>query len=405
MSIKKTSFWKNFRQSFFALILQPVGLIAGLIIASLSPVFGAVPWIFIIFQPFLSNIGNIGGIYCGNLSTSLHLGSIEPRIRNNTKIFKTLVSSIITLSFINGLFIGFFGYFLGALLGLIKNTSIFSFLFLTSLTTIYSCGFMIPVSFFISVISIRRGFDPDIILYPITATLSDIFISIIFVLNMNLFFITPTLIKELLGLIFLVFMLFIIGILFFLNIKELKYRTIMSESLPIILVLAFIDNFTGTLLARLEYPFRKIPPLLVIYPALNSISGAQASMVTSRLSSDFPLGISEPKLNLYKKNNFQYLLSSIILSGVLICVLSATIGFFISDFINISSLIFNIILIIVLVNLCTFCILQLLAVIFAIIFYTRGLDPDNFGTPILTSISDLISIIFLSLFVSIMIYI
>ncbi|NHI91278.1 MAG: hypothetical protein EAX96_02160 [Candidatus Lokiarchaeota archaeon] len=403
MPIKKTSFSEHFRQSLIALILVPFGLIAGIFISTLNPILSSVPWIFIVFQPFLSNIGNLGGIYCGNLSTSLHLGLIEPRILNNTKVFKSMVSSIITLFLINGLFIGFFGYFLGIILGLIKNISILSFFFLTSLTNFASCCFMIPTSFFISVLGIKRGFDPDVILYPITATLNDIFIAFIFVANVNLFLIIQIPIREILGLIFLMITIALIGFLLFFNRNSKKYNQIFRESVFVIITLAFLDNVTGSILSGLENSFKILPALLVVYPVLNSTSGAQASMVASQLSSDFPLGIVEPKLSLYKRKNYRNFLFAAIINGSIICTICALLGFMFADFFGINLLIFNFILIIILVNLCTFGILQFLAVSIAILIYTRGLDPDNFGNPILTSISDLTSILFLSLFIIVLI--
>ena len=403
MAIKKTSFSENFRQSSFALILMPLELFAGLFIATLNPVLPMVPWIFIVLQPFLSNVGNLGGIYCGNLSTALHLGSIEPRFRNNTDIFKGIIGSITTLFFINGIFIGFFGFFLGTMLGLIKNISILAFFFLTSLTTFCCYGFMIPIAFIISVIGIRRGFDPDVILYPITSTLNDIFVAFIFVINVNIFLITPIVLSEFLGLIFMIILISVIAILLFFHRENKKFNQILRESILVIIALAFVDNITGTILSSLEPTFRMVPALLVIYPALNSISGAEASMLASELSSDFPLGFVEPKLTLYKKKNIRNFIFAAIISGVIFSSICAVLGYLIGNVFLINLLMINVTTIIILVNLCTFGVLQFLAVLIAILIYTQGLDPDNFGNPILTSLSDLTSIIFLSLFVTIFI--
>ena len=382
---------------------MPLELIAGLFIVTLNPILSSVPWVFIILQPFLSNVGNLGGIYCGNLSTALHLGSIEPRFRGNTEIFKGMISSITTLFFINGLIIGFFGFFLGNFIGLIKNLSIFAFFFLTSLTTFCCYGFMIPIAFLISVIGIRRGFDPDVILYPITSTLNDIFVAFIFVVNVNLFIITPVAISEYMGLIFLIILIVFIVILLFYNQNNKKYNQILRESIFVIIGLVFVDNITGTILSSLEPTFRIAPALLVIYPALNSISGAEASMFASELSSDFPLGIIEPKFSLYKKKSLRNFIFAALLSGVIFSSICAVIGYFITNIFLINTLIINVIIIIIIVNLCTFGILQFLAVTIAILIYTQGLDPDNFGNPILTSLSDLTSIVFLSLFILLLI--
>ncbi|NIU81987.1 MAG: hypothetical protein GWN31_00540, partial [Candidatus Thorarchaeota archaeon] len=60
------------------------------------------------YPAILSGRGIIGGLFTGRLSTALHLGTIFPRVFENTKNFRMLFKAIITLTFEVGVIISLF---------------------------------------------------------------------------------------------------------------------------------------------------------------------------------------------------------------------------------------------------------------------------------------------------------
>ena len=55
--------------------------------------FPTASWIPALFPPILTIRGGIGGIFSGNLATMLHLGLIKPQVRDNTPVYRQLISA------------------------------------------------------------------------------------------------------------------------------------------------------------------------------------------------------------------------------------------------------------------------------------------------------------------------
>ncbi|MEM2608293.1 MAG: hypothetical protein QXT87_03545, partial [Thermoproteota archaeon] len=89
----------NLKQALMAYAFNIFGIAAGSVVAYFLGVFQMFPWAFIIYPPILSARGVIGGLFCGRLSTGLHLGIIKPSFRKNTKSFNLLFHAIVALTF------------------------------------------------------------------------------------------------------------------------------------------------------------------------------------------------------------------------------------------------------------------------------------------------------------------
>ena len=84
-----------FGQSLLSLSFDLGGMLAGTALAIYLNVFSLFPWSFILYPGILSIRGAIGGIFCGRLSTGLHLGTIRDRLLGNTRHFYTLCRLIV----------------------------------------------------------------------------------------------------------------------------------------------------------------------------------------------------------------------------------------------------------------------------------------------------------------------
>ncbi|NIR48322.1 MAG: hypothetical protein GWN55_04250, partial [Phycisphaerae bacterium] len=85
-------------QSLLSLSFNLGGILAGTLIVVYFDVFSEVPWALALFPGILSIRGAIGGLFCGRLSTGLHLGIVKPSFAENTRNFYLLFYSIITLT-------------------------------------------------------------------------------------------------------------------------------------------------------------------------------------------------------------------------------------------------------------------------------------------------------------------
>ncbi len=121
--------------------------------------------ILTIVPGFLENGGALGGILAARLSTKLHLGEIEPKPIPSMKVIKEFIK-VFVVSLIIYPTLGFYGYFVALLLKLpIPSLHI---VFLSVLVAgIMLLAVTIFMVYFVSIISFKRGLDPDNITIPL----------------------------------------------------------------------------------------------------------------------------------------------------------------------------------------------------------------------------------------------
>lgn len=108
-------------QALLTLTFDLLGILSGRIALVFSPLFESAPWILALYPPMLSIRGNIGGIISGKLSTMLHTGGVEPRLRGNTQEFYSLIRSIFFLTFVETAGAGVLSFVINSFFG---NTSL-----------------------------------------------------------------------------------------------------------------------------------------------------------------------------------------------------------------------------------------------------------------------------------------
>ena len=159
---------------------------------------------------------------------------------------------------------------------------------------------------------------------------------------------------------------------------------------------------SGTLLSSNEALLYTVPILLLVLPALNSLIGDISTVLVSRLTTHLYIGSLQPKVQNSErlKEDFYGLLITLLLSlGALIFL-----GYLSSVFSGIE--IVNPLLITLIV--CTtvlliFTMMFLLSFVSAIVLFKRGMDPNNFLIPLITSLIDFLTPLFLIIFITIFI--
>ena len=181
------------------------------------------------------------------------------------------------------------------------------------------------------------------------------------------------------------------------------FLKIFKESIIIVIISSLMGLFSGTLLSFNEDLLKyTVPVMLLILPALNSLIGDISTVLVSRLTTHLYIGTIQPKVQSSKrlKEDFYGLLITLILSlGALIFLgylFSMILGITIVNPLVIS-------LIICITVLLIFTIMFLLSFISAIVLFKRGMDPNNFLIPFITSLADFLTPFFLILFIIILI--
>ena len=180
-------------------------------------------------------------------------------------------------------------------------------------------------------------------------------------------------------------------------------RTIIKESVKILLFASIISSFGGLALEHIKALFISIVPLIILMPALNDMIGDYGTIISSKFSTL----LYEGKVgNNWKTNKeLKKMFWQIMTVAVTIASLSVIISLMISKFSNYeltTAIALKVLLIGLLDVIILVTILFLVAIVAGLYFYNKQEDPNNFLIPITTSVADFGNMILLAALVLIL---
>lgn len=180
------------------------------------------------------------------------------------------------------------------------------------------------------------------------------------------------------------------------------FKKIFKESIIVVIISSLMGLISGSVLSLNEDVLYAIPILLLILPALNSLIGDISTVLVSRLTTHLYIGTLSPNIRLSKRlrEDFLGLFITLLISLVFLVLLGYIIG--IISRVNIIDP-FIIILIICLTVIIIFFSMFTLSFISSIYLFKRGMDPNNFLIPFVTSLADFLTPFTLILFITIFI--
>jgi len=251
-----------------------------------------------------------------------------------------------------------------------------------------------PLTMAVSFISFKRGLDPDIVLYPIESTVSDFFITLIYILVVNSFLqfgVAGQLPVILTGLMLVI----VSGSFLSRNLREPEFTKTVRESLMTLVFVAFIVNVTGSTLGKISESIGGRREIYTVYPAMIDTMGDVGAVTGSTATTKLALGTLKPSLSSITSHRIE--ISGVWIASLIMflvySVSSLTIQGLLSplNFLRFTALLIT-------ANLLAGSVIVIVSYVVAIVTYRRGLDPDNFVIPIESSLAD--SITTLSLLVA-----
>ncbi len=380
-------------QSLFSLSFNMAGLVAGALIASSFDLISVVPWALVIYPGILSIRGAIGGLFSGRVSTALHIGTIKPRFTENTRYTGVLFHSITALTLISSIAMGSVGSIFSMIVTGATALDALRIMLAVTATMGASIVFISPITFWVSVVSYRRGLDPDILVYPVISTVADIVVTACYLAMLGLMIWFPEASWWVLGFIDLVFVAFV-GRRFREDMKEKDFVETIREFLITLFFVSLIVNVTGSALSRITENIGRSPELYLIYPALIDTVGDVGSIVGSTATTKMALGLIPSRLSTIRQHMGE--ISSAWAASIVMFVVYSTA----SSLIYGLGVFWGLFLRLVATNLLVIPVIVLVSYAVAIETRKRGMDPDNFIIPIETSLSDGITTIALLLVIS-----
>jgi len=368
-------------QALFSLLFNFTGLIAGGLVAYSLGMFDTIPWALVIYPGILSIRGAIGGLYCGRLSTALHLGTIKPRLFGNTDEAYVLFNTVNMLTLISALFMGSLGSLVGVLVTGTPLTEFFKILSVIIASMGLSILVISPLTFWVSVASYRRGLDPDVLVYPVISTVADLIITALYLGVLYIVLQAP---DQSLYILNAVNLIFVAAVLY--TVRKIHHNrefvTTVKEFMITIVIVTVIVNITGTALNRITESIGKRPEIFMIYPALIDTVGDVGSIIGSTATTKMALGVMATEFRAATSHWVE--IGSAWLASIIMFVfytLTSSTVYGIEKFPGLLEEAWT-------TNLIVVPIIIVISFSTAIVTRRRGLDPDNFIIPIETSISD-----------------
>ncbi len=374
-----------FKETSLAYFFNIAGLAAGLLIAYQLNVFSRSPWALALY-PTLISASVISGLLSGHLSTGLHLGTIYPRFSGNTKSFQNLIHAIIVLTLVTSLMVSVISLFFGYLFWSIALTDFAAIL--SVMVSTLAIGLLFSfVTIKVSFVSFNRGLDPDIVVYPIISTAVIIFITLCYIVVLNLFYYSTYFGKlAILGIGFI--HVFIVLFLVLKDQHDPEFLKTIRESLIMLLVVSILVTLTGTIFKGISKFAANRKEIYTIYPALILLVSNVGSVVGSTLNTKLALGLIKPSFSSIKNHSKN--IASAWLASFLIFNILALISLSINHVFSLPTMV-NFIGVIWLSNLIAVISIVLISCGISIITFKRGLNPENFVIPIETSLSTIVT--------------
>jgi mgtE-like transporter len=278
------------RQGLVALALNSsTSLVAGAMLGSLTDTFEQRPGLLVLVPAAIGLRGNVFGSLGNRVSTSIHAGELQLRLRRSTVLGQNvLAAGALTLGMSLVLVV------LAALVSVgvgLGPTVGFADLALVSVGG--GALASIPVlaaTLGLAAGAVRFGWDLDNVTAPLVSTLGDVLTLPALYLATGLLglgLVTP-------GLGWVLALLAVAALVAGIRSPLPQLRRIVQTSIPVLVVAGLVSSLAGVALERRLVTFAALPALLILVPAHLSSAGALGGILSGRLSSQLLLGLAPP---------------------------------------------------------------------------------------------------------------
>ena len=179
-----------------------------------------------------------------------------------------------------------------------------------------------------------------------------------------------------------------------------NWKTIVKHGLPLLFVAVIIEIFAGQILQGKQELLVGLPIFLISIPVVNSVAGNIGSVLGARLASGLHVGYITHSL---KGKEMHHNLLVSLLIGFLTYFILAILIYLVALFSKIAEdiALFKFVGIIVVTGFLLICVVAVISVLTAFISFKRGLDPDDMVAPIVTTVGDIMGILFLFIVIAI----
>lgn len=373
------------RQSLAALLVSSGGdLLAGLTLGAITGTLRDLPGLIVLVPAAIGMRGNIFGALGSRFGTAIHTGTFRLSRRRDTDVGQNILASVVLTLSISGA-LAVLAKTVASAFGVSETISLADFVVISVVGGVLSSIVVLGLTLGVAALSVRRGWDLDNVAAPLVTAAGDM------VTLPSLFLATYLVGSAEVTLVVAVVsgVVCVASLIAGLRAKLPVLRRVLRESVPVLLIAGTVDIVAGlTIEGRLE-SFLRYQALLVLVPPFLEDTGALGSVLASRLASKLHLGIIEPTRLPQRAARDDFAIIALLAVPVFVLVAVSA---------DIASLVFGY----ASPGLGRMVAVSLLggglATLFAMVIayygssatYRLGLDPDNYGVPLLTSSMDLV---------------
>src|SRR3546814_834238 len=376
------------RQGLVALALNSTSsLIAGAALGALTDTFERYPGLLLLVPAAIGLRGNVFGALGNRVSTSIHAGELQLRLRGSTVLGQNVLAAAaltlgmsVALVIITGL--------VSVGLGLGPTIGLSDLLVVSVAGGALASLPVLAATLGLAGGAVRFGWDLDNVTAPLVSSLGDVLTIPALWVGTGLlgFGLVSTGLGWVLGLAALAALVF--GA--FSALPQL--RRIVRTSIPVLVFAGVVSSLAGVALEHRLATFTALPALLMLVPAHLSSAGALGGILSGRLSSQLLLGLT-PASGLPSKAARRDIAFVSWLSLPIFAVNGAG-AHLVSELVGQSSPgLVRLVAASLLAGLAAMVIVLAIAYYGSIAAVRTGIDPDTYGIPLVSSTVDLVGVL------------
>jgi len=181
-----------------------------------------------------------------------------------------------------------------------------------------------------------------------------------------------------------------------------SWKKIVRHGLPLLTVCVLIEIFAGQILQGKQETLVLFPIFLISIPVINGVGGNIGSVLGARLASGLHVGYIS--IDFKDREMHENLLISILLGIITYVVLSIIIYYIYSVFLSLNNIpkhlgLLKFVSIVLGAGVLLVCVVSIASVFTAFWSFKKGLDPDDMVAPVVTTVGDVMGIVFLFLLI------
>ncbi|MHA2362868.1 MAG: magnesium transporter [Candidatus Hodarchaeales archaeon] len=387
---------KLFQEALFALGISVFGgLFTGILWADISQKLAIFVGILALIPVIGQMRGNISGIFTSRLGTGLHLGSIEPSIRNRSKELNNTLIMNILVSFFTPIWVALIVYILHFISG--GTTEFYHFFIIALFAGIISASIQMILTITIAFGIYKGGRDPDVLAYPLLSATGDVITAIGIIggiyVDQHVFHLQSHMMRFIVE----IFSLFLLAFFLIITLSrpirsrlEFDIFNLLSEAVPVVFLAVIIGAIVGIVMeGNITYA-----GILLILPSYMAYTGSMGAIIGSKYTTAYYLGLLDTRSG--KINTYLQTPVILIVIGIILSTLLGIIGYYVAIFFDLDLPkpdMFSFLFICWITGVLTTLFSIFNSLLVGNITFQHGIDADNVIVPFTSTIGDLVAII------------